>query len=212
MQCATVAKPGVSENEVSGAVMHAENIRRGGEWIETRLLAAGPRTNPWFQESSSRPMCAGELLSFDTDLIGAFGICVDISRSWLIGDGKPQAAQTDLHRRALAQVRENAAMLRPGMTFEEAAKKALCYPPDEFYNYGLPFHGVGLCDEYPSLPFGYRWQEAGHNGVIMEGMTICAESYVGRIDGGEGVKYEDQYLITANGAQLLSDYPAGLLP
>ena len=40
-----------------------------------------------------------------------------------------------------------------------------------------------------------------HNGVIMEGMTICAESYVGRIDGGEGVKYEDQYLITANGAQ-----------
>ena len=114
---------------------------------------------------------------------------------------------TDLHRRALAQVRENAAMLRPGMTFEEAAKKALCYPPDEFYNYGLPFHGVGLCDEYPSLPFGYRWQEAGHNGVIMEGMTICAESYVGRIDGGEGVKYEDQYLITANGAQLLSIIP-----
>ena len=144
-----VAKPGVSENEV-WAVMHAENIRRGGEWIETRLLAAGPRTNPWFQESSSRPMCAGELLSFDTDLIGAFGICVDISRSWLIGDGKPQAAQTDLHRRALAQVRENAAMLRPGMTFEEAAKSpASCraYPPDEYFGIThtalFSIHGVG---------------------------------------------------------------------
>ena len=61
--------------------------------------------------------------------------------------------------------------------------------------------------------FGYRWQEAGHNAVIMEGMTICAESYVGRIHPAAiGVKYEDQYLITANGAQLLSDYPAGLLP
>jgi len=32
------------------AVLHAENIKRGGEWIETRLLASGPRTNPWFQE------------------------------------------------------------------------------------------------------------------------------------------------------------------
>ncbi|MDX5384186.1 MAG: aminopeptidase P family N-terminal domain-containing protein, partial [Rhodobacterales bacterium] len=39
----------MSEDDV-WAVLHAENIRRGGEWIETRLLASGPRTNPWFQE------------------------------------------------------------------------------------------------------------------------------------------------------------------
>ena len=206
-----VARPGVSENE-AWSTLHAENIARGGEWIETRLLAAGPRTNPWFQESSSRPMQAGELLSFDTDLIGPYGVCVDISRSWLIGDGKPSAAQRDLHERALTQVRENAAMIRAGMTFEEVAKKALCYPPEEFYNYGLPFHGVGLCDEYPSLPFGYRWDVAGHDGIIQAGMTVCSESYVGRIDGGEGVKYEDQYLITESGAELLSHYPPGLQP
>ncbi len=206
-----VAQPGVSENR-AWAAMHAENIARGGEWIETRLLAAGPRTNPWFQESSSRPMRAGELLSFDTDLIGAFGVCVDISRSWLIGAEKPTAAQQDLHSRALAQVRENAAMIRPGMTFEEVSKKALCHPPDVFRNYGLPFHGVGLCDEYPSLPFGYRWDEAGHEGVIQTGMTVCSESYVGRADGGEGVKFEDQYLITETGAELISHYPEGLLP
>ena len=30
------------------AVLHSENIRRGGEWIETRLLTSGQRTNPWF--------------------------------------------------------------------------------------------------------------------------------------------------------------------
>ncbi|MGI9338739.1 MAG: M24 family metallopeptidase [Gammaproteobacteria bacterium] len=203
------AVPGATENEV-WAVMHAENIKRGGEWIETRLLSAGPRTNPWFQECSSRPMMAGELLSFDTDLIGAYGICVDISRAWLVGGGKPSSAQKDLHERAVAQVRENAAMLRPGMTFEEAAKKALCYPPQEFRNYGLPFHGIGLCDEYPSLPFGYMWDEAGHDGIITEGMTVCCESYVGRQDGGEGVKYEDQYHITKNGAKLLSDYPSSM--
>ena len=37
----------MSEDDI-WAVLHAENIRRGGEWIETRLLTSGPRTNPWF--------------------------------------------------------------------------------------------------------------------------------------------------------------------
>ncbi|PHQ81873.1 MAG: peptidase M24, partial [Thalassobium sp.] len=64
------------------AVLHAENIRRGGEWIETRLLASGPRTNPWFQECGPRVTQKNEVISFDTDLIGAYGICIDISRSW----------------------------------------------------------------------------------------------------------------------------------
>ena len=46
-------RPGISENEL-WAELHRGNIARGGEWIETRLLSSGPRTNPWFQECSSR--------------------------------------------------------------------------------------------------------------------------------------------------------------
>ena len=42
---AEVPQGGVSEDEI-WAVLHAENIRRGGEWIETRLLTSGQRTNP----------------------------------------------------------------------------------------------------------------------------------------------------------------------
>ena len=49
----TALKPGISENEL-WAELHRGNIARGGEWIETRLLSSGPRTNPWFQECSSR--------------------------------------------------------------------------------------------------------------------------------------------------------------
>ena len=96
------AVPGNSENKL-WARFYSECILRGSEWIETRLLAAGPRTNPWFQECSSRPMRRGEIVAFDTDLIGAFGICVDISRSWTVGGEKPSAAQADLHRRAVEQ-------------------------------------------------------------------------------------------------------------
>ena len=40
--------PGKIEQE-NWAELHYENIRSGGEWLETRLLAVGQRTNPWFQ-------------------------------------------------------------------------------------------------------------------------------------------------------------------
>ena len=78
----------MSEDDI-WAVLHAENIRRGGEWIETRLLASGPRTNPWFQECGPRVVRNNEIVAFDTDLVGSYGICVDISRTWWIGDKAP---------------------------------------------------------------------------------------------------------------------------
>ncbi|TIO88364.1 MAG: aminopeptidase P family protein, partial [Mesorhizobium sp.] len=65
-------KAGISENEL-WAELHRGNIARGGEWIETRLLSSGPRTNPWFQECSSRIVEDGDLVAFDTDLIGPYG-------------------------------------------------------------------------------------------------------------------------------------------
>ena len=40
-------RPGITENAL-WAELHHGNIAGGGEWIETRLLASGPRTNPWF--------------------------------------------------------------------------------------------------------------------------------------------------------------------
>ena len=72
--------PGRTENEI-WAELHFENIRSGGEWLESRLLASGPRTNPWFQESSDRVCEPGDMLAFDTDMIGPYGYCADLSRS-----------------------------------------------------------------------------------------------------------------------------------
>ncbi len=77
-------RPGVTENELWAELHHA-NIAHGGEWIETRLLSSGPRTNPWFQESSDRRIESGELVSFDTDMIGPYGYCADVSRTFLCG-------------------------------------------------------------------------------------------------------------------------------
>ena len=38
-------------------------------------------------------------------------------------------------------------------------------------------------------------------------MTLCIEAYVGALGGKEGVKLEEQVVITENGAERLSTYP-----
>lgn len=199
--------PGMAEIDL-WAVLHAENIRRGGEWIETRLLTSGPRTNPWFQECSARVIEPGDLVAFDTDLIGAYGYCCDISRTWLAGDGRPTDEQRTLYAMAEEQIAANTELLRPGRTFRELSHAAASLPADYLPNrYSVLFHGVGMCDEYPSVPYPSDWDRSGYDGVLEPGMVVCVESYVGQHGGAEGVKLEDQVLITENGHHRLSTYP-----
>lgn len=199
-------EPGMTENDL-WAVLHAGNIRRGGEWIETRLLTSGPRTNPWFQECSARVIQSGDLVAFDTDLIGAYGYCVDISRTWLAGDGRPTGEQRTLYALAAEQIEHNTQLLRPGASFRDLADAAMSLPPDCLANrYAVLFHGVGLCDEYPAVPYPSDWERSGYDGRLEPGMVVCVESYVGRHGGEEGVKLEDQVLITDTGFEVLSAF------
>jgi Xaa-Pro aminopeptidase len=205
MQDATV--PGVTENDI-WAVLHAENIRRGGEWIECRILSSGPRTNPWFQESGPRVVKDGELLAFDTDLIGPYGICADISRTWMIGDRDPTEEQKHLYRVAYEHIQHNMNILKPGMSFREVTEAGLLLP-EEYrpQRYGVMMHGVGLCDEYPSIRYPEDLEGHGYDGVLEPGMALCVEAYVGAVGGKNGVKLEDQVVITENGFENLTRYP-----
>jgi Xaa-Pro aminopeptidase len=198
--------PGVSEQRL-WSYLHAENIARGGEWIETRLLCSGPRTNPWYQECSSRSIERGDLVVFDTDLIGAYGMCVDISRTWICGGATPTAAQREIYDMAYEQILSNAACLKPGMTFKELTFNTLQHDPEKYHYYSCLYHGVGLCDEYPSIYFPSAWELTGYDGMLEPGMIICVESFVGRRSGGPGCKLEEQVLITDHGHELLSRYP-----
>mgnify|MGYP002529321045 FL=1 len=115
-------EPGLTENQL-WAILHETNIAMGGEWIETRLLASGGRTNPWFQECGDKVIRAGELVAFDTDLIGPFGYCADISRTYFCGPGRPSDEQKRIYAMARDQIETNIALLAPGMTFRELAEK-----------------------------------------------------------------------------------------
>ncbi len=199
-------EPGISEMRL-WSYLHAENIARGGEWIETRLLASGPRTNPWYQECSKRIIQDGDLVAFDTDLIGPYGMCADISRTWYCGNGTPLPEQREVYTMAYEQIQYNRSILKPGLTFRELAEQAKMYPLTDFNAYTIFYHGVGLCDEYPAIYFPEHFDAYGYDGVLEAGMVLCVESFVGRVEGGEGVKLEEQMLITEDGAEPLSHYP-----
>ena len=200
-------QPGMTEQDAL-AILLAGSIRRGGEYPETRLLTTGPRTNPWFQETSDRVIENGDFLSFDTDLVGPMGFYNDISRSWVVGDAKPTDQQKELYSTSRAQLETNIALLAPGLSFLEYSSKAYQLPDKYLSNrYADVGHGCGLGVEYPFLWYREDEQWGAYDGVFEENMVVCIESYVGEVDGYEGVKLEQPVWISANGPVELSKFP-----
>lgn len=200
-------RPGVSETELF-AKMYGEVIAGGGEFIETRLLSSGPRTNPWFAESSDRRLRPGELVAMDTDTIGVNGYYSDFSRTFFCGPGRPSGYQKSLYAMAWEQVQHNLALLGPGKSYREIAEAAWKIP-ERFLDRRYPsiIHGVGMHGETPLVAHALDFDSFSGDGVLEPGMVVSVESYIGEVDGPEGVKLEEEVLITETGIALLSRYP-----
>ena len=203
----TEIRPGLTENEL-WSVFHQHVIAQGGDYIETRLLSSGEHTNPWFQETSDKVIGENELIAFDTDVVGCHGYYADYSRTFHAGPGAPSAEQHDLYRVAHEQVHHNMAMIEPGLTFAEYSKRAWDLP-ERFadHRYYLSAHGVGMTGEYPYLYHAQDFGSFGYDGVIEPGMTLCIESFIGGADTREGVKLEQQVVVTETGTESMSLYP-----
>ena len=202
-----IVRPGISENEV-WSILHAENIKRGGEWIETRLLASGPRTNPWFQECGPRIIQNNEILAFDTDLVGCYGICADISRTWWVGNKKPRKDMIYAMNHAFEHILENMEILKPGVSFDDLTFKG--HHLDKKFDklkYSCKMHGVGLCDEWPLIAYPDEWIEGAYDYQLKSGMVLCVEALVSEEGKDFSIKLEDQVLITETGYENLTKYP-----
>ncbi len=200
-------RPGISENELF-AVMYHEVIRQGGEFIETRLLTSGQRTNPWFNEASGRKVRPGELLALDTDTIGCYGYYSDFSRTFRCGPGKPTAYQKALYRMSYDQVQHNIDLIKPGRSFREVADMAWKIPArfvDQRYTSVM--HGVGMHGETPFIAHAMDFETYGREGTLQPGMVVSVESYIGEKGGIEGVKLEEEVLVTETGNALISRFP-----
>lgn len=200
-------RPGISENEL-WSVLHQSVIAQDGDYCETRLLSSGQRSNPWFQECSSRIIRENELVALDTDVVGCFGYYSDFSRTFHAGPAKPTANQRALYQTAYEQVHHNMGIIKPGMSFRDYSDRAWNIPDKYHANrYYLSSHGVGMTGEYPYLYHHADFPDAGYDGEILPGMTLCVESYIGEAGGPEGVKLEQQILVTGSGIELLSRFP-----
>jgi Xaa-Pro aminopeptidase len=200
-------RPGLTENEL-WSVLHQGVIALGGDYIETRLLSSGERTNPWFQETGDRVLGDNELVALDTDVVGCHGYYCDFSRTFHTGPDTPTPRQRELYQVADEQLHHNIGVLRPGLSFRDYSQQAWKIPDRYAANrYYLSAHGCGMTGEYPYLYHSMDYDESGYDGVIEPGMTICVESYIGEDGGHEGVKLEQQLLITETGSELLSTFP-----
>ena len=197
-------KAGMTEDEL-WSILHKTNIEHGGEWIECRILSSGERTNPWMQESSNKVIQKGEMVSFDTDMVGPYGYCADISRSFVEGN-KFNDDQKKIYQMAVEQINHNYRLIKPGTSFKEFTEKSWKLPNEYYGNrYSCMLHGIGLCDEWPQIKYPTDGgQKEGH---FEKNMTITLESYIGKVGGNEGVKLEQQYVVGENNLELMSHHP-----
>ena len=199
-------QPGVTEVQLWGLLNYA-NLANDGDWHDGRMLASGPRINPWLQEASMRKIESGDLVGFDTDMIGPFGYFADISRTLHCGPDMPTARQKEIYRLAHAEIQHNLSLIKPGLRFSQFQQQS--YRTDKIYHenaYPCILHAVGMCDEYPRINPVFRGSNP-YDGEFQAGMVLCIESYVGAKGERDGVKLEEQVLVTDNGYELLTRYP-----
>jgi len=197
-------KAGMTEDEL-WSILHKTNIEHGGEWIECRILSSGERTNPWMQESSNKVIQSGEIVAFDTDMVGPYGYCADISRTFVEGH-RFNNEQKQLYKMATDHINHNVRLIKNGVSFREFTEKSWKLPEEYYGNrYSCVVHGIGLCDEWPQIK--YTTDGGQREGFFEKNMTITVETYIGKVGGKEGVKLEQQYLVGENNLELMSHHP-----
>ena len=142
--------PGKTENEL-WALLTRETFSHGALYAEARLLCSGPRTNPWMQEATDRVVEEGDLVAFDTDLVGPHGYLTDISRTYLCGERPPTDEQRAVYQAAHEFVHTSIPEFLPGRSFEELGRTLGPRIPEAYRQQRYPFiaHGCGAVDEYP---------------------------------------------------------------
>ncbi|NCM98218.1 MAG: M24 family metallopeptidase, partial [Rhodobacterales bacterium] len=135
-------------------------------------------------------------------------ICVDISRTWWVGEGRPGNAMISAMHHARDHIAENMARLRPGVTIRDLTHGGHQLAPEYWkQKYSCKMHGVGLCDEWPFVPYPDAWVEGAFEVALEPGMVLCVEALVSPEGGDFSIKLEDQVLITESGFENLTHYP-----
>ncbi|HEY2149136.1 MAG TPA: Xaa-Pro peptidase family protein, partial [Pirellulales bacterium] len=196
-----IIAPGVNELDVFDE-LQAVAVREFGEPLTGtgNDYASGVHGGP----PRNRSIEEGEL--YILDLGPAFrGYFADNSRTFSVG-GRPSERQYEANehvRRAFAIVeREVRAGKRCRDLFAEVREHLLKFPGGTWHAH--LGHGIGLFPhEAPHI--NPNWDDAFEAGDV-----IAVEPAIYAADLHAGVRLENNYLVTENGVELLSDFPFGL--
>jgi Xaa-Pro aminopeptidase len=207
--CRLVIEPGMTEAEIAAeweGFVHGE----GTGWLGKVDLALG-FTLVWsgpgiktFTATTSRPVVEGEPTLFEI-WVCADGYWADHTKNLVLGE--LTSAYRELEERLTAVYDDAVSFCRPGASLAELDRRiregiaAMGYP-------GQPSHpichGIGARAHEPP----YAHQAGG--GEIAEGMVLAIEPGC-YMDGGGGLRLEDNFLIAGDGAEKLSPFPDGIV-
>ncbi len=200
-------KPGVRESDVV-ALATKRLLEMGSEQVEAINSIAGERCSPHPHVFSDRYIRPGDQAYFD--IIHAFnGYRTCYYRTFAVG--RATQAHRDAYKKARELIDSAIAMVRPGVNTADIAR---LWPKAEEFGFssemeafGLQFgHGLGLgLHERPVIS---RLNSLENPVEIQEGMVFALETYWPASDGHSAARIEEELVVTENGAELLTLFPA----
>jgi Xaa-Pro aminopeptidase len=200
-------RPGVREHEIVAAAMK-RLFELGSDHVEAINAVSGDRCNPHPHVYSDRLIRPGDQAFFD--IIHSFmGYRTCYYRTFCVGSAS--VAQIDAYKQCRQWLDDAIELVRPGMTTDRIAE---VWPTAEelgFANeescFGLQFgHGLGVgLYESPMISRLHSFEDPVE---IEEGMVFALETYCPARDGRSAARIEEEVLVTADGCEVLTRFPA----
>ena len=200
-------KPGVRESDIV-ALATKRLFEMGSEQVEAINSIAGERCSPHPHVFSDRLIRPGDQAYFD--IIHAFnGYRTCYYRTFAVG--RATQAHRDAYTRARELIDAAIEMVKPGVGTDEIAR---LWPDatefgfsSEMEAFGLQFgHGRGR--GHHERPVISKLNSLQHPVEIREGMVFALETFWPADDGHSAARIEEEVVVTANGAELLTLFPA----
>jgi Xaa-Pro dipeptidase len=202
-----VLKPGIRENDIV-ALVNKRLYEMGSDDVEGVNAISGERCSPHPHIFSDRMIRPGDQAFFD--IIHSYnGYRTCYYRTFNVG--RATQSQRDAYTKAREWMDAAIALVKPGVGTDEIVQ---VWPEahafgfvDEMEAFGLQFgHGLGLA--LHERPIFSRLNSLEHPVELQEGMVFALETYCPADDGHSAARIEEEIVVTAEGPQLLTLFPA----